>query len=159
MNKYLIIKDEVKEALANNIPVVALESTIISHGMPYPDNFHTALACEKIIRDNGLMKAMITNIETPLQECLEKLANYNEEENLVEKVSCKKIWYSRTANPTHTVVILDLGVKTTLVKKLNSYGLNVIVVPYDTSLEQIKKLKPNGIIISNGPANPNKLNK
>ena len=62
MNKYLIIKDEVKEALANNIPVVALESTIISHGMPYPDNFHTALACEKIIRDNGAVPATIACI-------------------------------------------------------------------------------------------------
>ena len=111
----------------------------------------------KIIRDNGLMKAMITSVDTPLQECLGKLASYNEEDNLVSKVSCKKIWYSRTANPTHTVVILDLGVKTTLVKKLNAYGLNVIVVPYNTSIEQIKKLKPNGIIISNGPGNPNKL--
>lgn len=111
----------------------------------------------KIIRDNGLLKAIITNVETSLPECLEKLANYKEEDNLVEKVSCKKIWYSRTANPTHTVVIVDLGVKTTLVKKLNSYGLNVIVVPYNTTLEQIKKLKPNGIIISNGPGNPNKL--
>ena len=111
----------------------------------------------KILRDNGLMKAIITKEETPLNECLEKIANYVETANLVEKVSCKKIWYSRTANPTHTVVILDLGVKTTLVKKLNTYGLNVIVVPYNTTLEQIKKLKPNGVIISNGPGNANYL--
>ena len=62
MNKYLIIKEEVKHALENNIPVVALESTIISHGMPYPDNYHTALACEKIIRDNGAVPATIACI-------------------------------------------------------------------------------------------------
>lgn len=62
MNKYLIIKQEVKEALDNNIPVVALESTIISHGMPYPDNYKTALACEKIIRDNGAIPATIACI-------------------------------------------------------------------------------------------------
>ena len=62
MNKYLIIKEEVKHALENNIPVVALESTIISHGMPYPDNYHTALACEKIIRDNGAIPATIACI-------------------------------------------------------------------------------------------------
>ena len=62
MNKYLIIKEEVKKALENNIPVVALESTIISHGMPYPDNYHTALACEKIIRDNGAVPATIACI-------------------------------------------------------------------------------------------------
>lgn len=111
----------------------------------------------KIIRDNGTMKAMICEESKPLEECLKQLKDYQEEDNIVAKVSCKKIWYSRTANPTHTIVILDLGVKTTLVKRLNEYGFNVIVVPYNTTLEQIKKLKPNGIIISNGPGNPNKL--
>lgn len=111
----------------------------------------------KIIRDEGLMKAMITKEDLPLQDCLEKLNQYQEINNPVEIVSCKKIWYSRTFNPLHTVVIIDLGIKTTLVKKINEYGLNAIVVPYNTTLEQIKKLKPNGIIISNGPGNPNKL--
>lgn len=62
MNKYLIVKKEVKEALENNIPVVALESTIISHGMPYPDNYKTALECEQIIRDNGCVPATIACI-------------------------------------------------------------------------------------------------
>ena len=62
MNKYLIIKPEVKAALENNIPVVALESTIISHGMPYPDNFKTALECERIIRENGAVPATIACI-------------------------------------------------------------------------------------------------
>jgi hypothetical protein len=53
MNKYLDIAPEVAAALADGRPVVALESTIISHGMPYPENVKTALAVEKIIRDNG----------------------------------------------------------------------------------------------------------
>ena len=59
MNKYLDIAPEVKEALDNNRPVVALESTIISHGMPYPKNVETALAVEQIIRDNGAVPATI----------------------------------------------------------------------------------------------------
>jgi pseudouridine-5'-phosphate glycosidase len=50
MNKYLDISKEVKEALSAGKPVVALESTIISHGMPYPQNVETALAVEKIVR-------------------------------------------------------------------------------------------------------------
>lgn len=110
----------------------------------------------KILRDEGLMKAMICPVSQPLKECLKELKNYKENENPIKEVSCKKIWYSRTANPKYTVVVIDLGVKTSLIKKLNEYGLNVVVVPYDTSLDQIKKLKPNGIILSNGPANPNK---
>ena len=62
MNKYLDIKPEVAEALAAGKPVVALESTIISHGMPYPQNVETALAVEQIIRDNGAVPATIAVI-------------------------------------------------------------------------------------------------
>ena len=62
MNKYLDIKPEVAEALAAGKPVVALESTIISHGMPYPQNVETALAVEQIIRDHGAVPATIAVI-------------------------------------------------------------------------------------------------
>lgn len=57
------ISDKVKEALQNNIPVVALESTIISHGMPYPQNVATALQVEQIILDNGCVPATIGIID------------------------------------------------------------------------------------------------
>ncbi|PKM90705.1 MAG: pseudouridine-5-phosphate glycosidase [Firmicutes bacterium HGW-Firmicutes-10] len=57
--KYLDISEEVKRALENSQPVVALESTIISHGMPYPKNVETALKVEQIIRDNGAIPATI----------------------------------------------------------------------------------------------------
>ncbi len=62
LNKYLDIKPEVAEALAAGKPVVALESTIISHGMPYPQNVETALAVEAIIRENGAVPATIAII-------------------------------------------------------------------------------------------------
>ena len=59
MIKYLDLSKEVKEALDNNKPVVALESTIISHGMPYPQNVETALKVEEIIRSKGAIPATI----------------------------------------------------------------------------------------------------
>ena len=62
MNKYLDIAPEVAAALAEGKPVVALESTIISHGMPYPQNVETALAVEKIVRENGAVPATIAII-------------------------------------------------------------------------------------------------
>ena len=62
MNKYLEISPEVREALASGKPVVALESTIISHGMPYPQNVETALNVERIIRENGAVPATIAII-------------------------------------------------------------------------------------------------
>ena len=62
MNQYLDVNPEVAAALAAGKPVVALESTIISHGMPYPQNVETALNVEKIIRDNGAVPATIAII-------------------------------------------------------------------------------------------------
>ena len=62
MNKYLDISPEVSAALAAGKPVVALESTIISHGMPYPQNVKTAMEVEQIIRDNGAVPATIAII-------------------------------------------------------------------------------------------------
>lgn len=62
MNKFLDIKPEVREAIEAEKPVVALESTIISHGMPYPQNVETALNVEQIIRDNGAVPATIAII-------------------------------------------------------------------------------------------------
>lgn len=57
------ISEEIKKALKNNKPVVALESTIIAHGMPYPQNIETALNVEKIVRENGAIPATIGIID------------------------------------------------------------------------------------------------
>ena len=59
LKEYLAIAPEVKEALDRGLPLVALESTIISHGMPYPDNVETALAVEAVIREGGALPATI----------------------------------------------------------------------------------------------------
>ncbi len=74
------IKEEVKEALNNNKPVVALESTIITHGMPYPDNIKTALEVEQIIRESGAVPATIAIMNGKIKvgltkEEIEELAN------------------------------------------------------------------------------------
>ena len=57
LKKYVEYSDEVKKAREDGVPIVALESTIISHGMPYPQNIETAKACEEIIRENGAVPA------------------------------------------------------------------------------------------------------
>lgn len=72
MNKYLEISPEVREALAAGKPVVALESTIISHGMPYPQNVETALLVEDTIRKNGATPATIAVIGGRLKAGLSK---------------------------------------------------------------------------------------
>ena len=108
----------------------------------------------KIIQTEGVQKALICDIDKPIDECMEAINNYKEEEKLVEYVSSKKIWYSRTYNPKYNVGVIDLGTKTSFVKELNKIGCNVIVFPYNVTKEEILKYKPNGIFVSNGPGNP-----
>lgn len=72
MNEFLSISNEVQNALDNNLPIVALESTIISHGMPYPENVKTALNAEAVIRENGCIPATIAIIQGKLKVGLTK---------------------------------------------------------------------------------------
>ena len=72
LNKYMEISEEVKEALASGKGVVALESTIISFGMPYPQNVATALEVERIVRANGAVPATIAILNGKLKVGLSK---------------------------------------------------------------------------------------
>lgn len=72
----------------------------------------------------------------------------------VARVSCKKKWYARTPNPRYSVVAVDCGIKHNIIRKLNQYGCNVTVVPYDTPAETILSFKPDGLFLSNGPGDP-----
>ena len=89
INKYLDVKPEVAEAIAAGKPVVALESTIISHGMPYPQNVETALKVEQIIRDNGAVPATIAIIGGRLKAGLtpEEIEYFGKKGHAIAKAS------------------------------------------------------------------------
>ncbi|MBQ4417198.1 MAG: pseudouridine-5'-phosphate glycosidase [Butyrivibrio sp.] len=71
-NPYLDIREDVAKAISENRPVVALESTIISHGMPYPQNVETALQVEEVIRKEGAVPATIAVINGRMKAGLTK---------------------------------------------------------------------------------------
>ena len=100
LNDYLVINEKVKEALKNNKPIVALESTIISHGMPYPKNVETALQCEQIILDNGCIPATIAIINGKLKVGLshDEIDYLGREGRNVTKVSRRDIPYILALN-------------------------------------------------------------
>ena len=89
MNKYLDVNPEVAAAIAAGKPVVALESTIISHGMPYPQNVETALAVEAIIRENGAVPATIAIIGGRLKAGLtaEEIEYFGKKGQAIHKAS------------------------------------------------------------------------
>lgn len=94
MNPYLQIQPEVQEALTHRQPVVALESTIISHGMPYPKNVETAMAVEQTVRENGAIPATIAIVNGTCKVGLsaEELTAFGKEKN-VWKVSLRDMPY------------------------------------------------------------------
>ena len=95
LKNHLEVSEEVKHALENNIPVVALESTIISHGMPYPQNVETALKVESIVRENGCVPATTAIINGKLKAGLskEEIELLGKEGLKVSKVSRRDIPY------------------------------------------------------------------
>ena len=106
------------------------------------------------IRDKGSRKVIITDAKTPKEEALKRLKKYKIPKDAVAKVSCKKKWYSRTANAEFNIVAVDCGIKLNIIRSLNKRGCNVTIVPYNTPYEKIVDLKPDGIFLSNGPGDP-----
>ncbi|MGN7409484.1 MULTISPECIES: pseudouridine-5'-phosphate glycosidase [unclassified Sporosarcina] len=94
MKSYIVFSEEVLNAKAAGQPIVALESTIISHGMPYPQNVETARAVEQIIRDNGAVPATIALIDGQIKIGLsyDELEMFGKSDN-VAKVSRRDIGY------------------------------------------------------------------
>src|SRR6188474_1358241 len=85
MHQHLKIHPEVKNALTEGKPIVALESTIISHGMPYPENINTAIEVENIVRNNGAVPATIAIFKGKCHAGLSK-------EQLEYFASAKDVW-------------------------------------------------------------------
>lgn len=106
------------------------------------------------IRDLGSRKVLITSIDTPKEEALKIIKNTEIPKDAVSKVSCKKKWYSRTVNPKFNVVAVDCGIKLNIIRSLNERGCNVTVVPYNTKPEEVIAMQPDGIVLSNGPGDP-----
>jgi carbamoyl-phosphate synthase small subunit len=108
----------------------------------------------RIIRDQGSRKILITNAETDLSSALDILSKTEIPHNAVSRVSTKTAWVSRAQNEKRRVVLIDCGVKKSIITNLNMRGCTVTVVPWNTSAEKILSLNPDGIMLSNGPGDP-----
>ena len=106
------------------------------------------------IRDRGTRRALITSASTPVGEALEVLEAVKAPRDSVSRVSCRKRWYARTSGAAYSVVAVDFGIKLNIIRSLNRRGCNVTVVPYDTPAEEIIKMRPDGVFLSNGPGDP-----
>ena len=106
------------------------------------------------IRDLGSRKVLITDADTSLQEGLCKLGSYEVPKDAVAFVSRKEIQKYRIPDGKYHVAAIDCGMKQNIVRSFNKLGCNVTIFPWDTSIEEIEKMKPDGIFLSNGPGDP-----
>lgn len=130
-----------------------LSEVLDEYGIPAISGVDTR-KITRIIRGEGSQKVLITDASTPHEKAMEMLAAYEIPHDMVARVSCKKRWYSRTPNHKYDVVAVDCGIKLNIIRKLNEKGCNVTVVPYNTSAQEIMKMRPDGLFLSNGPGNP-----
>jgi len=117
-------------------------------------------AVTKILREEGVQLgalAVYNSGEKPNIEELTQLASKAEDPNLrhlSSEVSTKKILRYQSSNPIGKIVLLDMGVKLNIIRNLVQRRLEVIIVPYNYTYEQIMSFKPDGVFISNGPGDP-----
>lgn len=107
------------------------------------------------IRKFGSRKVLITDAATSKEKGLQILAETSVPSNAVSQVSRKKIETTIPEVSEFHVVAIDCGMKQNIVRSLQKRNCTVTAVPYHTTAEAIRTLKPDGVLISNGPGNPN----
>ena len=111
------------------------------------------------IRDNGAMNAVITTEVDNIEHLIKELNQLPSMEGLelASKVSTQSPYFVGDPDSKYKVAALDLGIKKNILNHMTSRRLYVKVFPYDTSFEEMKKWKPDGFFISNGPGDPDPL--
>ncbi len=148
-----LIVREYNDSPSNFRYTKTLSEVLEEHNIPAIEGVDTR-QITRIIRDEGSQRVMITSHETPLEEAMATIKQSEVRTDMVSRVSCKKRWFSRTANHQYDVVAIDCGIKHNIIRSLNGKGCNVTIVPFDTPMEEILALKPDGLFLSNGPGNP-----
>jgi len=133
---------------------MSLHKFLLGNDVPGIENIDTRKLTIKT-RVHGTMKAALSTEKHDVKKLLEKvkLMPYPDKSNLVGLVSCEEAVHHKTSNGKLRVVVLDCGVKASIIKELSRF-CDVIQVPYDTPEDEISALKPNGILVSNGPGDP-----
>ncbi len=133
--------------------IKTLTEILEENGIPGIEGFDTR-KLTRHLRENGTCRALLTGIDTTAEEGVRRIQSTPIPHDAVARVSCKKRWFSRTPDHLYNVVIVDCGTTLNNVRSLNNRDCNVIVVPYDTDAKTILSMKPDGLMLSDGPGDP-----
>ena len=153
--KGLVVR-ECCESPSNFRYTKTLGEELDEHGIPCLEGVDTRMIT-RIIRDAGSMPAAIVPEESSTEEALALMKGVPSGNNPVAGASCAKRWFSRTPHHKFDVVVVDCGLKHSVVAELNKRGCNVTVVPFNASEKDIMSFNPNGILLSSGPGDPASL--
>ncbi|KKB39278.1 carbamoyl phosphate synthase small subunit [Bacillus thermotolerans] len=150
----------------------AVKGLIVKEAAEYPSNFRSEMSLNeylkmknipaisgidtrkltRVIRQHGTLKGAIVSINENAEEVIHRLRATVLPKDQVDQVSTKSAY----PNPGrgYRVVLMDFGMKHGILRELNNRDCDVVVVPHDTTAEEILQFKPDGIMLSNGPGNP-----
>ncbi|WP_127591992.1 glutamine-hydrolyzing carbamoyl-phosphate synthase small subunit [Paenibacillus lautus] len=131
----------------------SVDSLLKEYGIPGISEIDTRMLT-RIIRHYGTMKGILTTSNKPVEELKEMLGDTTiaELRNQVAKTSTPQMFTSPGSK--ERIVLVDFGAKSGILRELTSRGCDVIVVPHDTTADEIRRLHPDGIQLSNGPGDP-----
>ncbi|ANY72120.1 glutamine-hydrolyzing carbamoyl-phosphate synthase small subunit [Paenibacillus ihbetae] len=131
----------------------SVDSLLKEYGIPGISDIDTRMLT-RIIRHHGTMKGILTTSSKPVEELKEMLGltTIDELRNQVARTSTPQMFSSPGSK--ERIVLVDFGAKSGILRELTSRGCDVIVVPHDTTADEIRRLHPDGIQLSNGPGDP-----
>ena len=148
-----LIVREYNDEPSNFRSTKTLEAVMLAHGICGISGIDTRKLARSI-RDHGSRKVLLTDIRTAAAEGLEILQAYEMPHNAVARVStCVQVEYPAAGERFH-VAAIDCGMKKNIVRSLVSRGCRVSVLPWNTPVERIREMQPDGVFISNGPGDP-----
>ncbi|ANS75089.1 carbamoyl phosphate synthase small subunit [Paenibacillus yonginensis] len=131
----------------------SIEDLLKEYGIPAISGIDTRMLT-RIIRQYGTMKGVLTTTNKSIEELQEMIAHttIHELRDQVAKTSTQRIY--NVPGSGERIVLVDFGAKSGIVRELTKRGCDVVVVPHNTTADEIRKLHPDGIQLSNGPGDP-----
>lgn len=106
----------------------------------------------KKVREKGTMKCVISTEDITIEKLKEIISATEIVDDYVKQVSCKTI--KRIENTGYKVALIDFGIKKDIIKSLEKRNCDITIFPYNVTAEEIMSIKPDGVLLSNGPGNP-----
>lgn len=129
----------------------SLDQFLQAHGIPGISGVDTRMLT-RVLRNKGTMRGAIVNAEQSIEEVVERLRTKEEETDQVKQTSISKPYI--VPGRGLRIVLIDLGMKHSLLRELTERQCHITVVPYNYDADCILRFKPDGVLLSNGPGNP-----